>query len=418
MQSENAVEFEHVSKTYAIYDQPGDRLRELISPGRKARHRDFYALRDVTFSVAHGEVFCIVGENGSGKSTALQIMAGIMEPTAGEVRVSGRVAALLELGAGFNPEFSGRDNVFLNAAIMGLTQSEIEQRFPAIEAFAEIGAFIDQPVKTYSSGMSVRLAFAVAINLDPEVLIVDEALAVGDSYFRHRCMRRVHELRARGVTIIFVSHSASDVKAIGDRVLWLEHGRTMALGGVDEVLPLYLKAMADREGNYAPPDSETHAPGASVEPVLTLPNIDHRSGDGRATILGIAVLNEYAEPFHLMTPGMSIVIRITFHANVPLPEASVGFVLRNHLGFDFSEVAHRVSSVAAGIRHTISLRVELPELYPGAFSFSPFVSTCTGICDQVDNPVTVQMGRGEGPVYGYIHVPCRIDLTDGAATNA
>src|SRR6266404_369572 len=171
------VEFQGVSKSYAIYDSPGDRLKELITPKRYQFHRDFWALRDISFEVRRGETFCIVGENGSGKSTLLQMVAGILHPTAGTVAVHGRVSALLELGAGFNPEFSGRDNVYLNGSIMGLSTRQIDQRYAGIAAFAEIGDFINQPVKTYSSGMVVRLAFAVAINVDPEILLVDEALA-------------------------------------------------------------------------------------------------------------------------------------------------------------------------------------------------------------------------------------------------
>src|SRR5437868_1016627 len=238
----NAVEFSRVSKSYAIYETPGDRLKELLTLGSRPFHRDFWALRDVSFSIQRGEVFCIVGENGSGKSTTLQIIAGILQPTTGEARINGRVSALLELGAGFNPEFTGRDNVYLNASILGLSKREIDRRYREIEDFAEIGGFIRQPVKTYSSGMVVRLAFAVAINVDPEILLVDEALAVGDTYFRHRCMRKVHELRARGITIVFVSHAVADVKAIGDRVLWLEHGRAMGIGDTDIVLSAYLAA--------------------------------------------------------------------------------------------------------------------------------------------------------------------------------
>ncbi len=166
----HAVEFDSVSKSYAIYDKPGDRLRELLTAGRRRFHRDFRALRELSFSIRRGEVFCIVGENGSGKSTALQIIAGIMQPTSGTASTAGRVSALLELGAGFNPEFSGRDNVYLNASILGLSKGEIDRRYRQIEEFAEIGDFIHQPVKTYSSGMVVRLAFAVAINVDPEIL--------------------------------------------------------------------------------------------------------------------------------------------------------------------------------------------------------------------------------------------------------
>ena len=213
--------------------------------------------------------------------------------------MNGRVSALLELGAGFNPEFSGRDNVYLNGSILGLTTRQIDQRYKDIAAFAEIGDFIDQPVKTYSSGMVVRLAFAVAINVDPEILLVDEALAVGDIYFRQRCMRKVHELRQRGITILFVSHAVSDVKAIGDRVLWLDHGRMVDVGEPDRVVSKYLAAMT-REGLHLPPAANRRpirnraAPDPSQAPeiVETIPNIDHRYGDGRAQVIGIAVLDE------------------------------------------------------------------------------------------------------------------------------
>src|SRR5690349_11118382 len=244
------VEFQGVSKSYPIYDSPGDRLKELITPPSYKFHRDFWALRDVSFEIRRGETFCIVGENGSGKSTLLQMVARILPPTSGTVHVDGRVSALLELGSGFNPEFTGRDNVYLNGSILGLSTKEIDRRYKEIEAFAEIGDFINRPVKTYSSGMVVRLAFAVAINVDPEVLLVDEALAVGDLYFRQRCMRKVHELRARGVTILFVSHAIGDVKAIGDRVLWLDRGRTMELGETDAVVTKYLAAMVEKDSAY------------------------------------------------------------------------------------------------------------------------------------------------------------------------
>ena len=181
-----AVEFSQVSKSYSIYAAPGDRLKEFATFQRRRFHEDYWALRDVTFDVGRGETFCIVGENGCGKSTLLQICAGILQPTSGTATVHGRVSALLELGAGFNPEFSGRDNVYLNGAILGFSAKEMDLKFSDIAEFAEIGEFIQQPVKTYSTGMVVRLAFAVAIHVDPEVLLVDEALAVGDVYFRQR----------------------------------------------------------------------------------------------------------------------------------------------------------------------------------------------------------------------------------------
>ncbi len=392
-----AVEFERVSKSYSIYEAPGDRLRELALFGRKSFHREFRALSDVSFSVNRGEVFCLIGENGSGKSTALQLIAGILQPTEGEVRVHGRVSALLELGAGFNPEFTGRENVYMNGAILGLSRRDIDARYAEIEAFAEIGDFIDRPVKTYSNGMVVRLAFAVAIHVDPEILLVDEALAVGDTYFRHRCMRKVHELRARGVTILFVSHSSADVKAIGERALWLRHGRAMALGDVDTVLPQYLAALSGE------PPARKLVPG--------IPNIDHRHGDGRAEVLGVAVLNSFEEPLQLMQPESRIVVRLRLTARKDLARAEAGVVLRNHLGHDFSELTHTLPPLQQGETVTLDFHVDIPELYPGAFSFSPWIMDDGCICDWIDNAVTVQMARGESFVYGYVHWPCRIEAS-------
>src|SRR5579864_8253847 len=246
----NAIRFDNVSKSYPIYESPGDRLKELVTFNRMEFHRNFWALHEVNFEIGRGETFCVIGENGSGKSTLLQLVARILQPSSGTVEVNGRVSALLELGAGFNPEFTGRDNVYLNGAILGLSTREVTERYKHIEEFAEIGDFINRPVKTYSSGMVVRLAFAVAINVDPEILLVDEALAVGDVYFRQRCMRKVHELRSQKVTILFVSHAMSDVKAVGDRVMWLDGGRVVEIGAPESVVSKYLAAMVEKDTAY------------------------------------------------------------------------------------------------------------------------------------------------------------------------
>src|SRR5215467_1647392 len=292
----HAVRFENVSKSYPIYDAPGDRLKELLTFNRREFHRNFRALDDVSFEVRRGETFCVIGENGSGKSTLLQLVAKILQPTSGAITVEGRVSALLELGAGFNPEFTGRDNVYLNGSILGLSKREIDARYRGIEEFAEIGDFINRPVKTYSSGMVVRLAFAVAINVDPEILIVDEALAVGDLYFRQRCMRKIHELRARAITILFVSHATADVKALGDRALWLDRGRVVELGTTDRVVAKYLAAMTEKDSVYLAhhkPVVRNFLQGSTRAPEIVehIPNVDHRYGDRRAEILGIAVLD-------------------------------------------------------------------------------------------------------------------------------
>jgi lipopolysaccharide transport system ATP-binding protein len=417
------IEFQGVSKSYAIYDSPGDRLKELITPKRYQFHRDFWALRDVTFDIRRGETFCIVGENGSGKSTLLQIVAGILQPSAGTVSVTGRVAALLELGSGFNPEFSGRDNVYLNGSILGFSTKQIDQRFREIEEFAEIGDFIQQPVKTYSSGMVVRLAFAVAINVDPEILLVDEALAVGDIYFRQRCMRKVHELRARGVTILFVSHSTGDVKAIGDRVMWLERGRVMDLGDPERVVSKYLAAMVEKDSAYLTlkkPSDRPKAPApCAPEIVDRIPNIDHRHGDGRAEVLGIAVLNPYGQPVGLLEPLSSVVVRISVRAKEEIPLPIVGFMMRNHLGMDFSGTntsreGYELPAMASGDIYTVDFHLDLPELYPQVFSFSPAIADGTllgyKMCDWIDNAIAMQMGHSDGQIYGYLHVPCRVEL--------
>jgi len=419
----NAVEFQNVSKSYAIYDSPGDRLKELLSPRRVQRHRDFWALADISFEVKRGETFCVVGENGSGKSTLLQIVAGILQPTSGSVAVNGRVSALLELGAGFNPEFSGRDNVYLNGSILGLTTRQIDERYQEITSFAEIGDFIDQPVKTYSSGMVVRLAFAVAINVDPDILLVDEALAVGDIYFRQRCMRKVHELRAHGVTILFVSHATSDVKAIGDRALWLEHGQLMELGSTDAVVAKYLAAMVEKDSSYrkAHPGEKRPATARVRAPeiVETIPNIDHRYGDGRAEVIGIAVVDREGLPVSLLEPASRVIVRISVRAKDHVPLPMVGFMLRNQMGMDFAGTntareGYELPPLQAGDTMTVDFHIELPELYPGAFSFSPAIADGTlaaySMCDWIDNAIALQMGRSEGQIYGYLHLPCKVEV--------
>ena len=417
------IEFRNVAKSYPIYARPGDRLKELLTFNRLNRHRDFWAVRDLSFTVDRGETFCVIGENGSGKSTTLQMIAGILRPTQGEARVTGRVSALLELGSGFNPEFTGRDNVYLNAAILGLSTAEIDRRFQRIVDFAEIGDFLHQPVKTYSSGMVVRLAFAVAIHVDPEILLVDEALAVGDIYFRQRCMRKVHELRAQGVTIVFVSHAIGDVKAIGDRCLWLDHGRVRALGSTDEVVTQYLAAMAEKDTAYLElkPRAETVAARREQAPEVVehIPNVDHRHGDGRAEVIGITVLDEYGRVAPLLEPSSKVVVRISARARASVAEPNVGFMLRNHLGVDFAGTNTireniELAPMGAGDVVTVDFHLDLPELYPSAFSFSPAIADGNLVhyqmCDWIDNAITLQMGHGEGQVYGYMHLPCRVEV--------
>ena len=251
-----AIKVQNLSKCYHIYDNPRDRLKQFVAPrlqrltwqNPKQYFREFWALKDVSFEIKKGETVGIIGRNGSGKSTLLQMICGTLHPTSGTVETNGRIAALLELGSGFNPEFTGRENVYMNGAVLGLDKEEIDARFDDIVAFADIGDFIEQPVKTYSSGMMVRLAFAVAINVDPEILIVDEALSVGDELFQRKCFSRIEAIRANGATILFVSHSGSTIVELCDRAVLMDAGEKLAAGFPKQIVGRYQKLL------YAPMD--------------------------------------------------------------------------------------------------------------------------------------------------------------------
>ena len=249
-----------ISKCFRIYRRPSDHLKELLTFGRRQYYEPFWAVKDVNVAVDRGCCLGIIGENGSGKSTLLRIIAGVVRPTSGDIVVRGRVSALLELGAGFNPLFTGRENIYLYASILGFSDAQTRERIPAIEKFAEIGDFVDRPVKTYSSGMFVRLAFAVAIHMDPDVLIVDEALSVGDIFFQQRCIRRIQQLKREGVTILFVSHDLETVRSLADRTIWMEHGLVHLEGKTDDVVAKYLAAMIMRGGKEMRADEPVGRP--------------------------------------------------------------------------------------------------------------------------------------------------------------
>src|SRR5579872_4448637 len=253
------VLIQNLSKLYRLYRGPSDRIRELFPFQRQKLHQDFWALRDISFSVEKGETLGIVGPNGCGKSTLLQIACGILQPTKGRAVTRGRVAALLELGAGFNPEFTGRENVLLNGEIMGLSRGAIERALPSIAAFADIGEFLDRPMKEYSTGMYVRLAFATAIHVEPDILVVDEALAVGDAVFANRCVRKFQELRARKVTVLFVSHDLGLVKQLSDRAILLVNGRMHAQGEPRDVINRYIGLVLERQQPQGPKEDRVRA---------------------------------------------------------------------------------------------------------------------------------------------------------------
>nr|WP_219907329.1 ABC transporter ATP-binding protein [Paraburkholderia sp. BL25I1N1] len=268
-----AIHVRDLSKRYELYAKPHHRLAQMLLRGRRQFFGEFWPLRNISFNVKKGEAVGIVGRNGAGKSTLLQIIAGVLSPTQGDVEVHGRVAALLELGSGFNPEFTGRENAYLNGSILGLTRKEMDAAMPEIIRFAAIGDFFDQPVKHYSSGMMVRVAFAVQVQLNPDVLIVDEALAVGDALFQKRCYQRIRQLRDRGVAILFVSHDIESVRTFTDRAILLHHGEVMASGPSGEVVLAYRKLLHDEENLAKQKEIAEHkqALKANTAPVVAAP---------------------------------------------------------------------------------------------------------------------------------------------------
>ncbi len=323
---------ENVSKLYRLYRKPADRLRELL-PGARPLHTDFWALRDISFHVEPGETLSLVGPNGCGKSTLLQIVAGILQPTEGSVVTSGRIAALLELGAGFNPEFSGRENVFLNGEIMGLSRAQIDRAMPSIEAFAEIGEFMERPVKEYSSGMYVRLAFSTAIHVDPEILIVDEALAVGDAVFANRCVRKFQELRERKITVLFVSHDLGLVKQLSDRAILLLHGRIEAQGEPKDVINRYIGLVLEKQ------------PAERKEERL---RSSFRHGDGASEILSVEILNARSETAESIASGEPVTVRVRSRFHRAVSDPMVGILIRTRIGMDVYGTNTRIEHAPLG----------------------------------------------------------------------
>jgi ABC-type polysaccharide/polyol phosphate transport system ATPase subunit len=310
---------QNVSKLYRLYRRPSDRLRELL-PGSRTLHTDFWALRDIGFQLEKGETLGLVGPNGCGKSTLLQIVSGILQPTTGRVVTRGRIAALLELGAGFNPEFTGRENVYLNGEIMGLSRAEIARAMPSIEAFAEIGEFIERPVKEYSSGMYVRLAFSTAIHVDPEILIVDEALAVGDAVFANRCVRKFQELRERGITVLFVSHDLGLVKQLSDRAILLLGGRIEAQGHPRDVINRYIGLVLERQEPAGKKGDRVRG--------------SFRHGDGASEILAIEILNAAGEAVASVASGEPVTVRVRSRFTRAVSDPMVGILVRTRIGMD------------------------------------------------------------------------------------
>jgi lipopolysaccharide transport system ATP-binding protein len=382
MSSDFAIRAHGLGKCYQIYKQPLDRLKQSFWRARRRLYQEFWALRDISFEIKKGETVGIIGSNGAGKSTLLQLICGTLNPSVGELHLNGRVAALLELGSGFNPDFTGRENVYMNAAIMGLTRAEIDSRYDSIVAFANIGQFINQPVKTYSSGMYVRLAFATAISVSPDILVIDEALAVGDVRFQQKCMAAIKKFCQTG-TVIFVSHDTAAVIELCSRVLWIDGGRIRMEGDAKFVSEKYLQYMyeGDAELQTACMTTAFCSENALNLSQYTIVDKDIRQfGNGHATIEAVRILSQNVNSGVIYSGReceISVVVRLHKRIDNPI----VGYVVRDRLGRDVlgdntALIGKTLSSLSAHKRYAIIFKIDLwPNLIEGDYT------VCFGVAD-------------------------------------
>jgi lipopolysaccharide transport system ATP-binding protein len=401
MSSSPVIEVSAVSKTYAIYSKPADRLRQMASFGRKRYYSEHWALKGVSFTVEKGQTLGIVGRNGSGKSTLLQIIAGTLSASSGTAHVRGRVAALLELGAGFNPEYTGRENVYLNAALLGLSREQTEERFAAIAAFADIGDYLEQPVKTYSSGMFVRLAFAVVAHVDAEVLIVDEALSVGDVFFAQKCLRYLNEFKAQGGVICFVSHDSGAVLSLCDKVVVLNQGAVTFVGAPKPAMEHYLKQLYTPDAIQSASKENTNLiAGKSVVEAtsadLIYPKINTADawGQGGAAITDARFMHTDRTPLAMVDASQAVLLQVWARADRELLLPMVGFHIRNSNGVQIGgsntlDVQAARAAIGdrmdAGVAFSYTFSFTLPELAPGAYT------------------ITVAVGEGSREAHALLH---------------
>ena len=387
MSSENAIEVSGLDKCYQIYEKPRDRLMQLLF-GRFGRrfYKEFWALEDISFSIPKGKVYGILGKNGAGKSTLLQIICGTLAASKGEVRVSGRISALLELGSGFNPEFTGIENIYMNAQLLGLSRSEIDQKLEKIISFADIGDHVRQPVKTYSSGMFARLAFSVAIHVDPDVLIVDETLSVGDAWFQHKSMARMKRLMEGGCTVLFVSHSIDAVRAMCDHAIWIEGGKLKMQGDVTEVTNAYMNDVFVEhnklilEANdvaiktqvaYGEQDPPALAPVVADDRVAALRD---RPDDGSVLkVERVAVLDGQGVPTNKIEQNDEMVLAVDVRFYEDLKNISIGFLIKDQFGQDLTgesifNTFRKSVDVTAG--QLLKVRFSAPNQLRGGQSYS------------------------------------------------
>ncbi len=400
MNEDIAISLKNVSKCFQRYAHPVDRLREILLPG-KSKTSQFWALQNVDLEIEKGQTVGIVGRNGSGKSTLLQIIAGTLTPTTGEVVVRGRVSALLELGSGFNPEFTGSQNVFFNARLLGLTQQEIEDKFDAIAAFADIGDFIKQPVKTYSSGMFVRLAFAVAVNVEPEILIVDEALAVGDIVFQHRCMRRMRSMMDSGVTTLFVSHDSGAIKTLCNSAVMIDRGNIYTSGTPNDVIIKYMKLVTETELGLVTPENivDDTVSQSKKEPTPVVIEKTRR-GSRKALIESVKLFHQSGDeaeksPIFGFKERVKLVVEVQVYQQ--LQGCIIGFFLCDKngnelIGSNTIEENQPIGKLASGTNLQIEFTFKLP-LRPSSYSLTVAgAENYTAMTfDWIDNAIVFQV---------------------------
>ena len=333
MESKNAIEIRNLSKMYKLYNKPSDRLRDSLGLSRKKRYKEHYALQNINFDIHEGECVGIIGTNGSGKSTILKIITGVLSPTEGTVTVNGRISALLELGAGFNPEYSGMENIYLNGTMLGFSEEEIDSRLDEILSFADIGDFVNQPVKTYSSGMFVRLAFAVAINIDPEILVVDEALSVGDVFFQSKCYHKFEEFKKQGKTILFVSHDLGSVSKYCDRVILLNQGEMLDEGTPKAMVDMYKQLLVHQDPVKQAENTESEEnwkDGFQVNP-NTL-----EYGEKQAEIRDFVVVDSSGRHTNTIEKGSEFEIKMRLHFNESIQQPIAAFTIKNIQGTEIT----------------------------------------------------------------------------------
>lgn len=360
MDKEVAIRVSHLDKVYKLYNKPMDRLKESLGFAKKKRlSKDHYALSDVSFEVKKGETVGIIGTNGSGKSTILKIITGVLNPTGGELEINGRISALLELGAGFNQEFTGIENIYLNGTMIGFSKAEIDEKLQDILDFADIGDFVYQKTKTYSSGMFVRLAFAVAINIDPEILIVDEALSVGDVFFQNKCYHKFEEFKAQGKTILFVSHDLSSIAKYCDRVVLLEHGKKLGEGGTKEMIDMYKKVLVNQLDNSAMETAAKDAPSSALDSKkktglwkeqMNLNPDQDIYGSGLAEIADFCLVDNSGKITNTLIKGdpFTVKMKVKFFDHVSEPIVAVSF--KNRMGVEITGTNTMFEKVSTGER--------------------------------------------------------------------